>query len=77
MYYCKHLKLYLECQLRAWRILDDDKFIILILATTDEVVYIQVKPYNSYLVDKIWVGNIDGSRHENPAYLRKYLVKQS
>ena len=25
MYYCKHLKLYLECQLRVWRILDDDK----------------------------------------------------
>jgi hypothetical protein len=37
------------------------------------VVYIQVKPYNSYLVDKIWVGSVDGSRSEDPVYLRKYL----
>ena len=35
--------------------------------------YIQVKPYNSYLVEKIWVGSIDGSRTEDPVYLRKYL----
>ena len=40
---------------------------------SDEVVYIQVKPYNSYLVEKIWVGSVDGSRPEDPAYLRKYL----
>jgi hypothetical protein len=31
-----------------------------------------VKPYNSFLVEKVWVGSIDGSRPEDTVYLRKY-----
>ena len=40
---------------------------------SDEVVYIQVKSYNSYLVEKLWVGSPDVSRPEDGVYLRKYL----
>ena len=40
---------------------------------SDEQVYIQVKPYNSFLVEKLWVGSSDLSRAEDGVYFRKYL----
>lgn len=39
----------------------------------NEVVYIQVKNYNSFLVEKLWIGSSNINRHEEGVYFRKYL----